>query len=624
MTPERHHQVRACYEAALRLEPAAREAFLDRECQGDESIRQEVERLLSARERLPEFLACPLLGPAPRAFDPAMNPAHGMEGRQLHAYKLIREIGQGGMGSVYLAERVDGVYTKQVAIKLVRPSMNSAEILERFRREREILASLDHPNIARLIDGGSTDDGLPYFVMEFVEGQPINRWCDERKLNVSQRLELFRKVCDAVQYAHQHLVVHRDLKPGNILVTDDGDVKLLDFGIAKLLGPDLTGDLSATVTMTRLMTPQYASPEQVKGDAISTLTDVYSLGVILYELLTGHRPYRLLRAAMHEMARVISEEEPTRPSDVVTTTEEGFEGEPGKQPITPETVSEVREGALNRLRKRLQGDLDSILLTALRKEPSRRYSSVESFSEDLRRHLENRPVSAREDSVWYRVSRFVRRHPVGMAAGVVIALFLGGAILTALWQMRIALEAGRQKLSGREILAPQLVLWACLGPAACGGTVFFTRARLRRVAGALAGGMLFGATWIFKLRLDYSMGWWRTRFAETPDPFSLFSPTLMFLGIAVLGALVFLVSWRVARRFGWAGLAIFIAFVSAAFTFRDRMYWDRFMHMMTVSWGVQPLLADTALFVLGLTLGHAVMRIVSGPAKGDELSRRSS
>ena len=227
MTPERHHQIRACYEAALALEPAARGAFLDRECQGDENIRQEVERLLGARERRPEFLAGPILGPAPRAFDPAMNPAHGMEGRQLHAYKLIREIGQGGMGSVYLAERVDGVYTKQVAIKLVRPGMNSGEILERFRREREILASLDHPNIARLIDGGSTEEGLPYFVMEFVEqaGQPINSWCDERKLNVSQRLELFRKVCDAVQYAHQHLVVHRDLKPGNILVTTEGDVE---------------------------------------------------------------------------------------------------------------------------------------------------------------------------------------------------------------------------------------------------------------------------------------------------------------------------------------------------------------------------------------------------------------
>jgi serine/threonine protein kinase len=603
------------------LDPAAREAFLDRECHGDENIRQEVERLLSARERLPEFLAGPLLGPAPRAFDPTMKPAQGMEGRQLHAYKLIREIGQGGMGTVYLAERVDGAYSKQVAIKLVRPRMNNAEILERFRREREILASLDHPNIARLIDGGSTEEGLPYFVMEFVEGQPINRWCDDRKLNVSQRLELFRKVCDAVQYAHQHLVVHRDLKPGNILVTAGGDVKLLDFGIAKLVGPEQAGELAATVTMTQIMTPQYASPEQVKGDAISTLTDVYSLGVVLYELLTGHRPYHLLRAAMHEMVRVISEEEPTRPSDVVTTTEERPEGEQGKQPITPETISEVREGALNRLRKRLQGDLDSILLTALRKEPSRRYSSVESFSEDLRRHLENRPVSAREDSVWYRVSRFVHRHPVGVAAGALLALSVAAGLLTVLWEMRIALDARQQTLSGRAILAPQLALWVSLAPAVFGGAVFLTRARLRRVGGALAGGMLFAATWFFKLRVDYAMGWWRTRFAETPDPLSLFSPTLMFVPLAIFGALALLVSWRVTRRFGWVGQAVCIVAV-AAFTIRDRIWWDTFMHMMTIKSGIEPLLADAALLGLAMALGQAVMRMVAGPAKGDGLSRR--
>ena len=391
MTPERLRRIRAVYEAALELGPALREAFLERECQTDGDLRSEVERLLGARERLPEWLAGPLLGPAGPVLDAMTKATPGMEGRQLRGYELIREIGRGGMGTVYLAERTDGTFHKKVAIKIVRAEKNNSEILERFRREREILASLDHPNIARLLDGGSTEEGLPYFVMEFVDGQPIHRWCDERKLNVGQRLELFRNVCAAVQYAHQHLVVHRDLKPGNILVTADGTVKLLDFGIAKLLDTAPTGELPATITMMRLMTPEYASPEQVKGKAITTLTDVYSLGMVLYELLTGHRPYRLLSAAMHEVARMISEEEPTRPSDVVSTTEAGQEGERGKQPITPKAVSEVREGDPNRLRKRLQGDLDSILLTTLRKEPARRYSSVEAFSDDLRRHLKTSP-----------------------------------------------------------------------------------------------------------------------------------------------------------------------------------------------------------------------------------------
>src|SRR6266567_2455563 len=279
VTPERLHQIRTLYEAVIELEPSAREALLDRDCRGDAEIRGEVVRLLNAREHLPEWLSAPLLGPAGRVFDLIMNPAPSMEGRQLGGYQIVREIGHGGMGSVYLAERVDGVYRKQVAIKLVRPGSNSGEILDRFRRERQILASLDHPNIARLIDGGSTEEGLPYFVMEYVEGQPIHRWADEHKLNVSQRLELFRGVCDAVRYAHQHLVVHRDLKPGNILVTADGTVKLLDFGIAKVVEPEQMGDLVETATMTRVMTPEYASPEQVKGDAITTLTDVYSLGV---------------------------------------------------------------------------------------------------------------------------------------------------------------------------------------------------------------------------------------------------------------------------------------------------------------------------------------------------------
>jgi len=380
MTPEYLSRIRALYEAALTKDAASRAGFLEEQCQGDEALRREVEALLVARQRVPDWLNGPLLGAAPP------GPLLRMEGRQLSGYTLVREIGRGGMGSVYLGERSDGAFHKQVAVKLVRPGMTGADILGRFRQEREILASLDHPGIARLLDADTTEEGLPYFVMEFVDGQPIDRWCDERKLKVTQRLKLFRAVCDAVEYAHQRLVVHRDLKPGNILVTGDGNVKLLDFGIAKILRPERAGE-ETTRTLARLMTPEYASPEQVNGANITTQTDVYSLGVVLYELLTGHRPYRLLRAAAREMERVIAEEEPTRPSLVVATTEER---------LTPQAVSEVREGDPNRLRKRLQGDLDCIVLTALHKEPLRRYRSVEAFAEDVGRHLDNRPVSARE------------------------------------------------------------------------------------------------------------------------------------------------------------------------------------------------------------------------------------
>jgi serine/threonine protein kinase len=519
------------------------------------------------------------------------------------------------MGSVYLAERVDGAYRKQVAIKLVRPGANSGEILERFRRERQILASLDHPNIARLIDGGSTEEGLPYFVMEYVEGLPIHRWADEHKHNVTQRLELFRSVCDAVRYAHQHLVVHRDLKPGNILVTNDGTVKLLDFGIAKVVEPEQAGGLPETATMAMPMTPEYASPEQIKGEAITTLTDVYSLGVVLYELLTGHRPYHLMRAALHEIARVILDQEPARPSDVVTTAESVPES------ITPETASEVREGDAQRLRKRLQGDLDCILLTALRKEPARRYSSVESFSDDLRRHLESRPVSAREDSVWYRVSRFVHRHSLAVAAGVLIAVSLAASLVTELWQLRTAIVAGQQKLTGRALMAPQLVSWLCYTAALFGAAVLATRARLRRIGGALAGGALFSAAWFAKLRLDYAIGWWHSRFADSPDPLSLFSAPVMFAVLAFGLAAFLLVTWRASRRFGWIGPAVCLVAMGAGGAFRDRLYWDQVMHMMTIDPGVKPLLGDMTLLGLAFVLSLALMRLIAGPAKGDVLSR---
>src|SRR5262245_17215168 len=304
MTPERFTRVRAIYEAAMEVGPLERGAFVAREAPDDDEIRGEVERLLRSRELVTDWLNEPLLGPGKSSGDSAGVP-RWWENRQIGGYRLLEEIGSGGMGSVYLADAVTGTFHRRVAIKLIRPGMNSEEILDRFRREREILASLDHPNIARLIDGGETEDGLPYFVMQFVDGQPIHRWCDEHRLTISQRLELFRSVCGAVQYAHQRLVVHRDLKAGNILVTAEGTVKLLDFGIAKVLEPAAAGDQAETVSRLFAMTPEYASPEQLKGERLTTMTDVYSLGVVLYELLKGHRPYGLVRDAMHEVVRVI-------------------------------------------------------------------------------------------------------------------------------------------------------------------------------------------------------------------------------------------------------------------------------------------------------------------------------
>jgi serine/threonine protein kinase len=274
-----------------------------------------------------------------------------------------------------------------VALKIIKRGMDSEEIQRRFKAERQILATLAHPNIARLLDGGVTEDGLPYFVMEYIDGQPIDEYCDSHKLTTKERLELFRKVCSAVQYAHQNLVVHRDLKPGNILVGSDGEPKLLDFGIAKLLNPNLSPlSLPMTATMMQILTPEYASPEQVRGEPITTASDVYSLGVLLYELLTGHRPYQLKSRIPQEIERIICESEPLKPSTVITRVEEITTSDGASGQLTPESVSQKRDGKPDTLRKRLAGDIDNIVLKSLRKEPQRRYTSVEQFSEDIRRH----------------------------------------------------------------------------------------------------------------------------------------------------------------------------------------------------------------------------------------------
>jgi len=328
--------------------------------------------------------------------------------------------------------RADGEFTKEVALKTVRVGYDVSSVLERFRNERQILASLDHSNIARLYDGGTSAEGIPYLVMELVDGIPIDSFCDAGKLNITRRLELYLEVCSAVQYAHQRLVIHRDLKPGNILVTKKAIPKLLDFGIAKILDPATATD----VTIVRPMTPEYASPEQIRGEPITTASDVYSLGVALYQLLTGRSPYRMTTRTPHELSRAITDTEPERPSTAILRQLAAKDSSSASR--TPEQLSDAREPSLAKLQRRLSGDLDNILLKALRKEPQRRYASVEQFAEDLRRHLDGRPVSARKDSWSYRSGKFIKRHKAGVAAAALMAATLVAGVAATVREAKVA------------------------------------------------------------------------------------------------------------------------------------------------------------------------------------------
>jgi eukaryotic-like serine/threonine-protein kinase len=347
-------------------------------------------------------------------------------GFRVGAYRLMGQIGRGGMGTVYRAVRADDEFQHQVAIKIVNRGLDSPLALDWFRTERQILAKLEHHNICRLLDGGTTPAGSPFFVMEYIEGEPLHRYCDTRKLNLRARIELFRRVCDALSYAHQHLVIHRDLKPDNVLVMADGTPKLLDFGIAKVQEFTPEDEADRTATLLYRATPAYASPEQIRGAAVGVGSDIYSLGVVLYELLTGERPYRLEALGWQEAARVICEKEPTRASLTATLRR------------TPESDMPVRFASRattkKGLRKQLEGDLDNILAMALRKDPKRRYRSVEQLSDDLLHYLDGRPVAARGDSVTYRAGKYVRRHRTGVVIGVLFAVSLLSAGLFAAWK----------------------------------------------------------------------------------------------------------------------------------------------------------------------------------------------
>lgn len=419
MDPERWRLIEEIFHEAAELSPAVRGPYLREAC-SDQALLREVEKLIVSHERAGAFIEGMPSFEHLGSFD-----SDAVRGRRMGAYELIREIGQGGMGSVYLAARADEEFSKEVAIKLVKEGVDQESIVRRFRTERQILAALDHPNIARLLDGGTTPGGSPYFVMEYIDGEPIVSYCDKRRLTIAARLRIFQAVCAAVQYAHQNLVVHRDIKPGNILVTAGGVPKLLDFGIAKLVsdgapGRDLTGPTG------QIMTPEYASPEQVTFQPITTASDIYSLGVLLYELLTGQRPYRLNSRSPLEIAESICRQEPERPSATVL------------RGPSAEEAARARESDPHRLGRQLKGDLDNMVLKAMRKEPGRRYASVVQLSEDIQRYLAGRPVSARVSTLGYRAGKFTRRHKAGVAAAILAALAVGGGAVATLWQARVA------------------------------------------------------------------------------------------------------------------------------------------------------------------------------------------
>lgn len=417
--PKKWDQVKELFALALEREPEERNKFLRQACAGDDSLCAEIESLLSSFDGASTFLEdCP-------AAELLSAQSGAIAGKRIGAYRLIREIGQGGMAVVYLGERDDQTYRKRVAIKMVKPGIGTEQVLLRFRNERQTLAALDHSNIVKLLDGGSTEEGLPYLVMEHVEGVPIDEYCDLHKLSIGERLQLFRSVCSAVQYAHQNLVIHRDLKPGNILITKEGLPRLLDFGIAKLLNPEHLQTPLVTRIDVRSMTPEYASPEQVRGEAVTSASDIYSLGVLLYEILAGDRPYQLANTSWGEIERLVCKQEPPRPSTKVSSHGERLKA-----------TAQMRVAEPKQLVNLLRGDLDWITMKAIEKDPSRRYASPSELSADIGRYLSHEPVLARPASAAYRARKYVRRHPVGVAIAAGLVLLLAGFTIMQTFQLR--------------------------------------------------------------------------------------------------------------------------------------------------------------------------------------------
>ena len=417
-------EVKKILDKVLDVEADKREGLLDT-LELSPEMRAEVELFLSFDTESEKLMQLPAV-----EFSQEIATINDLSGHEFGPYRVIRELGHGGMGAVYLAERVDGKFEQRVALKLLKREMNTAALRRRFAQEREILASLEHPNIARLLDAGTTDDKVPFLAMEYVDGTPIDDYCEQHSLDLIARLELFRKVCATVNFAHQNLVVHRDLKPSNIIVTEDGTPKLLDFGISKFLSTD--AESTSTVTKLGVMTPGYASPEQLRNESVTTATDVYSLGVILYELLSGHRPFEDKEANLKEIFQAVIDADPPPPSESWKDLRESRNEDTGRRERnTSSTRPNVTASAI-------RGDLDNIILKALKKEPERRYSSAENLSNDIKRHLDGLPVTARPDTFAYRAEKFVKRNSLTVAGGALILIAIIGGVAATLWQARIA------------------------------------------------------------------------------------------------------------------------------------------------------------------------------------------
>lgn len=455
MQTDNWEQVKELLDEVLQIEPSKRKIFLRKSTVSDQ-IKAEVESLIAFEDEAENLMNLSAIEFS-KDFFSEEEETNALLGQQIGVYQIIREIGYGGMGAVYLAERNDGKFEQKVALKLLKREMNTAAIRRRFRQEGEILASLEHPNIARLLDTGTTEDKSPYIAMEYVEGLPIDLYCLKHQLDLNKRLDLFRQVCVAVNYAHRNLIVHRDLKPSNILVTNDGIPKLLDFGISKILSAEIEQIDSATVTRLGAMTPSYASPEQLQRKSVTTATDIYSLGVILYELLCGHRPFEEKEDNLKDIFQAVLETDPPLPSSKLDKISEKLKTFSEKEINLPDSIDEIPTITLDSNNKtksakpiltkpellfltsnNLRGDLDNIVLKALRKEPERRYSSAENLAEDIHRHQRGLPVSARPNTFSYRLEKYVKRNRFAVIAGSLFLLAFIGGVATTIWQARIA------------------------------------------------------------------------------------------------------------------------------------------------------------------------------------------